>query len=447
MRKKRILIVDDNDAILQALEWLLTDTFGEITTLTHPKQLPFLLQQNPFDLVLLDMNFSPGARTGNEGLFWLREIKNLFPDICVVLMTAYGDVELAVHALKEGATDFVVKPWTNEKLLSTLSDALKMVQTQKKSHQKERNPSHSEDREFDLIGSSPIWKQLMEVVKKVARTDASILITGEHGTGKELIAQEIHRLSKRNSMKMVNLDMGAISELLFESELFGHVKGAFTDAREDRMGKFEQANASTLFLDEIGNLPLHLQSKLLVALQRREVFKVGANVPIPIDIRLISATNSRLSELIAERKFREDLLFRINTIQLEVPPLRDRGNDILLLAEHFMNLYSVKYERKSLTISEKAKIALLNYIWPGNVRELQHVMEKTVILSDPTELLIDDFGFPIRPNNASLPLTLEEMEQKMIAEALERHEGNYSAAARQLGITRQTLYNKLKKGN
>ncbi len=368
------------------------------------------------------------------------------------MMTAYGDVELAVNALKQGATDFVLKPWDNAKLLATIQSAIELHCSKEEVHTlklKEQvlKKEVNKDNQY-IIGNSPKLMHVLNMVRKVAKTDTNILITGENGTGKELIAREIHRLSKRNNEMLVNVDIGAISETLFESELFGHVKGAFTDAREDRVGKFEVAHNGSLFLDEIGNLSFSLQAKLLVALQTREITRLGSNKSIPINIRLISATNKNLEQMVHDAEFREDLLYRLNTIQIEVPPLRERGDDILLLANFFLKKYNHKYDKPHLKLNLSAQEKLLKYHWPGNIRELQHSIEKAVILSDNQTLKPDDFllrtsSCALTANSSSL--NLEEMEKNCIYQALDKTPGNISAAADKLGITRQTLYNKMKK--
>ncbi len=451
MPKGNILIVDDNKSVLSALEFLLSSEFDRVECLSSPNQLMTELSRNCYNLVLLDMNFKAGVNTGNEGIFWLNQIKEQYPEISVVLITAYGDVELAVKALKNGATDFILKPWDNTKLLATVQSAIQLSQSRRevsslKQKEKELKKVINKDENF-IIGSSPQLMQVMNVVRKVAKTNTNILITGENGTGKELIAREIHRLSKRSNELMVSVDMGAITESLFESELFGHVKGAFTDARENRTGKFEVAHKGSLFLDEIGNLSFHLQAKLLAALQNREITRIGSNQPVPIDIRLICATNKDLPELVEQGLFREDLLYRINTIQIEVPPLRERGEDILVLADFFLKKYAWKYDKQALKINKQAQDKLLKYSWPGNIRELEHVMEKAVILSENNILKADDFF--LRPvsslKNDEDNLKLEDMERMMILKALDKSPGNISAASDLLGITRQTLYNKMKK--
>jgi Response regulator containing CheY-like receiver, AAA-type ATPase, and DNA-binding domains len=450
-QKGNILLVDDNKSILSTLEILLIPEFQSVTSLSNPNLIPSELNKREYNIVILDMNFSAGRNTGNEGIYWLGRIKESIPEISVVMITAYGDVETAVKALKAGASDFILKPWDNDKLLATIRLALQLNLSKKEVIQlrdRETGLKKELNREQrHIIGSSPQLMRVMSMVRKVARTNANVMITGENGTGKELIAQEIHRLSDRSDEVLVSVDMGALPETLFESELFGHVKGSFTDAFENRTGKFETADKGTLFLDEIGNLPVHLQGKLLAALENRSIIRIGSNKPVPIDIRLISATNRNLESMVHDALFREDLLYRINTIHIEVPPLRERGNDILVLAEFFLKKYSYKYNKQRLRINQPAMDNLLGYPWPGNIRELQHAVEKAVILSDKDILRPDDFftrnksGFS---NYNSTP-TLEEMEKQLIQQALDRNNGNFSAAAAQLGVTRQTLYNKMKK--
>ncbi len=453
MPKGKLLIVDDNKSILSALEILLQDDFEEVKTIASPNQLPSLIETGDYDLVLLDMNFSAGVNTGNEGLYWLSRIRELRPDMEVVLFTAYGDVELAVKALKKGAADFILKPWDNEKMRTTLRNVYKLQQSKKeikKLRQKESalRSEINRDKNF-IIAQSHQMREILNLVRKVAKTEANVLITGDNGTGKELIARELHRHSKRANEIMVSVDMGAISETLFESELFGHKKGSFTDAREDRTGKIENANGGTLFLDEIGNLPVQLQPKLLTAIQNRSVTPIGSNKPLPVDIRLVCATNQNLDEMVADGSFREDLLYRINTIHIEIPPLRERKEDITAIADYFLKIYCNKYRKNCAKISESGLKKLQNYQWPGNVRELQHTIEKAVILSDKNELTPDDFFFkPVTQSMGDIfEGTIEEMEQKMISKMIQKSGSNLSAAAEQLGITRQTLYNKMKKYN
>jgi len=449
MPEGRLLIVDDNQSALSALKLFLQFEFQTVETLASPSQIPSLLQSQTFDVVLLDMNFSAGVNTGNEGLFWLNEIKKIDSEVEVVMFTAYGDVELAVNTLKRGAADFILKPWENEKLLATLKSALRFrksrlevqsLKSRETSIKQEINRDHSL-----IIGSSPAIMKVMNMVQKVAGTDANVLITGENGTGKELIAKEIHRNSERADELLVTVDMGAISETLFESELFGHKKGAFTDAREDRVGKFQLANKGTIFLDEIGNLPFSLQSKLLSVLQNRDVIPVGSNQRIPVDIRLISATNCELGSLVKRKEFREDLLYRLNTIHIEVPPLRERIGDTELLLTHFLKLYEKKYRKQSLQISNQALRKLIKYPWPGNVRELQHTVEKAVILADSTILKPEDFMFKTLSAADEYTETLEQVEKRMIEKALDKYGDNLTTVAKYLGVTRQTLYNKIKK--
>jgi DNA-binding NtrC family response regulator len=449
--RSNILIVDDNRNILSALEILLTPVFGEITALTSPDLLPSELRKKDYNLVVLDMNFKAGINTGNEGIYWLGKIREICPEISVVMITAYGDIETAVRALKAGATDFVLKPWDNEKLIATLRLAIELNLSKKEVRQlRERENvlknELSRDQKY-IIGSSPRLTSVLNLVRKVARTDANVLVTGENGTGKELVAREIHRLSQRSGEVLVSVDVGSLSETLFESELFGHVKGAFTDAHENRQGKFETADKGTLFLDEIANLSLHLQAKILSALENRQITRIGSNQIIPIDIRLICATNRNLESMVSEGLFREDLLYRINTIQIELPPLRERGNDIIILAEYFLKKYTYKYKKPELKLNRQAIDKMLGYSWPGNVRELQHTIEKAVILSDSSVLKPEDLY--LKPSStytsAGPYTTLDEMERHMILQALDNCNGNYSAAAEQLGITRQTLYNRLKK--
>jgi DNA-binding NtrC family response regulator len=452
MSKGKLLIVDDNKSILSALEILLNDDFAEIKTIANPNQLPALIETGTYDLILLDMNFSAGVNTGNEGLYWLTRIQELRSDMETVLFTAYGDVELAVKALKKGAADFVLKPWDNEKLRATLLNVYKLQQSKKeikKLKQKESalKSEINRDNHF-IIAQSPQMLEILNLIRKVAKTDANVLITGDNGTGKELIARELHRHSKRAEEIMVSVDMGAISETLFESELFGHKKGAFTDARENRTGKIENASGGTLFLDEIGNLPLHLQPKLLSVLQNRTVTPIGSNHSVPVDIRLVCATNRNLQQMADEGTFREDLLYRINTIQIEIPPLRERKKDIIAITDYFLKIYCGKYRKNCTKINNQGLQKLAEYHWPGNVRELQHAIEKAVILSDKNELDADDFFFnPTLDSTINFEGTIEEMERKMISKVLQKSGSNLSAASHLLGITRQTLYNKMKKYN
>lgn len=445
MNKKAesILIVDDNRGVLTALQLLLKPYFKEIRTLSSPVTLLTTLREASWSLLLLDMNFTSGINTGNEGLYWLHEVKRIAPDLPVVLFTAYADIDLAVRGMKEGACDFIVKPWDNNKMVETLLHAAQS----KQSNKYQPTSSDTTDSNSGMYwGESQAMQQLHFLVEKVAATDANILITGENGTGKEMLARELHRHSLRCNKPLVSVDMGAITESLFESELFGHAKGAFTDAHTDRIGKFEAAHQSTLFLDEIGNLPYHQQAKLLTALQQRSIVRVGSNTPIPIDIRLICATNRNLQEMVNKGEFREDLLYRINTIHLELPSLRQRSEDILPLASRFIEQSCRKYRKPALQLSDEACQKLLRHTWPGNIRELQHTIEKAVIICEDTTLSAPLFHLTPTKETAPKPAsTLEEMERQMIQQTLEACNGNLSAVASQLGITRQTLYNKLKK--
>ncbi len=451
MKQGKILIVDDKKSVLSALELLLQSEYKTVTTLANPNGITSVSELKSYNVILLDMNFSAGVNTGNEGFYWLKRIKALTPNTSVIMMTAYGGVELAVRALKEGATDFILKPWDNHKLLSTVQSAYQLQQSKKEvSHLKQKTKHLKQlinKNDSPIIGNSKAINQVLKVTQKVAKTKANILITGENGTGKELIAQAIHKGSSRREEVLVTVDMGAITESLFESELFGHSKGAFTDAHDDHAGKFETANGGTLFLDEIGNLSLALQAKLLAVLQNRVLFRVGSNNPIPVDIRLVCATNCNLEQMVEEGLFREDLLYRINTIQIEVPPLRFRDDDVLLLATYFLNSYANKYGKPGLKLNASAKKKLQNHQWPGNIRELQHTIERSVILSEHNTLTSNDFVFKKQAFSASqkMDTTLGDMEKTMIENALLKHEQNFSAAAHQLGITRQTLYNKIKR--
>ena len=438
-----IIIVDDNKGVLTAVQILLKNYFSKVVTLSSPVTLTTAIREETPEVVLLDMNFTSGINTGNEGLFWLHEIKKVRRELPVVLFTAYADIDLAIRGIKEGASDFIVKPWNNQKLVETLQAAASSAQQERKTGNK-KEPINTPALYW---GESKSMQQLRMLIEKVASTDANILITGENGTGKEMLAREIHALSNRRQQEMIAVDMGAITESLFESELFGHVKGSFTDAHTDRTGKFEAADHSTLFLDEIGNLPYHLQAKLLTAIQRRSIVRVGSNTPIPIDIRLICATNRNLQEMADREEFREDLLYRINTIHLEIPPLRERGDDILLFIDTFLRRFTSKYQRPDIRMHEQTIEKLRSYHWPGNIRELQHAIEKAVILCEgnvirPKDILVKQSW---KPQTASVVPNLEEVERQAIETAILQNNGNLTAAAEQLGISRQTLYNKLKR--
>jgi DNA-binding NtrC family response regulator len=447
-----ILIVDDNDDLLVALKLFLSREFSEIDTLRNPNLILSTIAKKSYDLILLDMNFKAGVASGNEGIFWLHQILDVDPDAAVVFITAFGDVELAVRSMKEGAVDFIMKSWDEHKILSTVRSAYEIrkrkleVSLLKK---KQAHLSHEIEKDFNVCHcQSPAMRSLGMLVNKVATTDASVLILGENGTGKEVIAREIHKQSLRSGEIFVKVDLGAIPDTLFESELFGHRKGAFTDAREDRDGRFVIASGGTLFLDEIGNLPTSLQQKLLSAIQNREVFPVGSSIPVPVDVRIISATNRPIAEMILEGSFREDLLYRINAIQLEIPPLRDRMEDIPVLAHFFLRKYSMQYEKKLFRMSDRVIRLLKEHDWPGNIRELEHAVEKAVILSDHDEINPDHLfpsGTTASPGQRPLTLNLEENEKILIEQALRKQHGNVSAASKVLGINRSTLYQKMKK--
>lgn len=438
-----IIIVDDNKGVLTAVQILLKNYFSKVITLPSPVTLSTVIREEIPEVILLDMNFTSGINTGNEGLFWLHEIKKIRPELPVVLFTAYADIDLAIRGIKEGAEDFIVKPWNNQKLVETLQTAAASAQNGRKLGIKKESTNTS----ALYWGESKRMQQLRMLIEKVAGTDANILITGENGTGKEMLAHEVHALSNRNQREMIAVDMGAITESLFESELFGHVKGSFTDAHTDRVGKFEAADKSTLFLDEIGNLPYHLQAKLLTAIQRRSIVRVGCNTPTPIDIRLICATNRNLQEMVDHEEFREDLLYRINTIHIEIPSLRERKEDIIPFAERFLIRFCKQYAKEPMRFSPAAKEKLLTHPWYGNIRELEHAIEKAVIINDNTQIPAELFQLSSRKMETPEKKisTLEEMEIQMIRKALDACSGNLSAVASQLGITRQTLYNKMKK--
>jgi DNA-binding NtrC family response regulator len=449
----KILVVDDNEDILGAARLLLKSNAAFVHTEKDPARIPVLMREETYDVILLDMNFAKGATGGEEGFAWLRRILAADALAVVILITAYGDVGMAVRAIKEGATDFILKPWQNEKLLATLSAALSLRASRVEASSLRQRQGHLTadlDRPFrDFLGQSPAMKDVFATIDRVARTDASILILGENGTGKELAAREIHRRSPRHREAFVGVDMSAVPETLFESELFGHVKGAFTDAREDRAGRFETASGGTLFLDEIGNLSLPLQAKILTALENRQIVRVGSNRPVAIDVRLVCATNRPVHQMVAENRFRQDLLYRINTIEVRMPPLRERREDIPLLVEHYLAAYCGKYGRPLKTAGPAALIKLEGCAWPGNVRELQHAVERAVIMSDAAVLEPGDFLFSAEeaaPAGAPPAATsLGAMERRHVERILNKHGGNVSKAARELGISRAALYRRLEK--
>jgi DNA-binding NtrC family response regulator len=448
-----VLVIDDDEDILLSAKLFLKQQFSQVITCKSPKEINVLLSRNEIDIILLDMNYQKGVSDGREGLYWLDHILSIDKDYVVILMTAYGNVELAVQAIKKGATDFILKPWENEKLFATLSSASKLRQSNKKVNKLEKIHSSLQkdlNRQFEnIIGTSEPIKHLQNILVKVGPTDANVLILGENGTGKQVFAYELHKLSPRKNQVFMHVDLGSLNENLFESELFGYAKGAFTDAKEDKPGRFEMAEGGTIFLDEIGNLSLSLQSKLLSVIQNRTINRLGESKERKIDVRLITATNMPLNEMVAKGTFRQDLLFRINTVELMLPSLSNRGDDIILLASHFLTSFSNKYHKNFLNINEKAKSALLTYHWPGNIRELQHVIERAVIMSDGNEITTDDLQLSPQKFNANTigtnNLGLEEMEKLMVQKAIDKHKGNISRAASDLGLTRAALYRRIEK--
>lgn len=447
LRNASILVIDDDQDVLTAVRLLLKTEAGTVVTEKNPENLRWLLSKQSFDLIMLDMNFNSSVNTGNEGLYWLKKIKEFGSDASVIMITAYGDIELAVRSLKEGAADFVVKPWHNERLITTIKEILK-----NKGNDQHKSAINNSDSIIgtELLGNAEIMQDIFYKVNKIAPTDANILILGENGTGKDLIAKAIHQLSLRANKPFVKVDVGALTETLFESELFGHKKGAFTDAKEDRAGRFESANGGTLFLDEIGNISLQQQAKLLTVLQNRQVTRLGTNQPIPIDIRLICATNVPLSELANENRFRKDLIYRINTVEITVPPLRKRQDDVVILANHFIKVYASKYMKRSLGLDSSAIEKLKQYHYPGNVRELQYTIERAVIMADTDIVSGNDLIFsPIESNNnmseEPKELNLSAIEKNAILKVIEKHNGNITKAAKELGLTRTALYRRLSK--
>ncbi|HEX7016624.1 MAG TPA: sigma-54 dependent transcriptional regulator [Cyclobacteriaceae bacterium] len=445
-------MIDDDEDVLLAAKMLLKKQNHHVIIEKNPNKIPFLLNNDTYDVILLDMNFSKDITSGKEGFYWLEQILERDPQAVVILITAFGDVEMAVRALKQGATDFILKPWQNEKLIATIGTAIKLRKSYNEVDKLKKAKEMLEEqisRPFsDIIGESQAIRDVFALIEKVARTDANVLILGENGTGKELIARAIHQRSTRKGESFVSVDMGAITETLFESELFGHKKGAFTDAREDRPGRFELAHKGTLFLDEIGNLSLSLQSKLLSALQSRQITRVGSNQPRPVDIRLICATNMPLHDMVRDGSFRQDLLYRINTVEIHVPPLCERVEDIPLLSKHFLNFYAKKYHKTVPSISEGAMSRLKRYAWPGNIRELQHAIERAVIMTDSDTLQESDFLFGRSGANQTAlndTLNLDEVEKTAISKALQLHNGNISKAAEELGLTRASLYRRMEK--
>ena len=448
-----VLVIDDDDDILLSARLFLKQHFSQVVTCKSPKEINVLLSRNEVDIILLDMNYQKGASDGREGLYWLEHILSIDKDYVVILMTAYGNVELAVQAIKKGATDFILKPWENEKLFATLSAASRLRQSNKKVKKLEKIHSSLQkdiNRQFEnIVGNSEPIKHLQHTLIKVAPTDANVLILGENGTGKQVFAYELHRLSSRKNQIFMHVDLGSLNENLFESELFGYARGAFTDAKEDKPGRFEMAEGGTIFLDEIGNLSQPLQAKLLSVLQNRTVTRLGESKERKINVRLITATNMPLNEMVSKGTFRQDLLFRINTVELELPGLARRGQDILMLASHFLTSFGNKYHKGLLKLDSKAEETLLKYHWPGNVRELQHVIERAVIMVDGIEISPADLQLSPQKfgGNAAVQtdIPLEEMEKLMVQKAIDKHKGNISRAAADLGLTRAALYRRIEK--
>jgi len=454
-RTGTILLVDDDEDILTAGRLLLRRRFAEVVTCRDPENIPDLLANHAFDAILLDMNFGPGESSGQQGLEWLEKILAIDPRSVVVMITAHGSLNTAVEAMKRGAVDFVAKPWQNEKVVATVSAAVQLRRSREETEALRRTNRVLAEAAVpggDIIFDSEPMQQVLEVVKRAAPTDANVLILGENGTGKELVARELHRQSRRSDQVFLTIDMGSISESLFESELFGHRKGSFTDAHEDRIGRIKAADGGTLFLDEIGNLPLHMQAKLLGVLEQRLVTPVGSGKPEPFDVRVIAATNVHPAELRDPERFRPDLLFRLNTVEIAIPPLRERIDDILPIARHYAKLYSRKYGGEPRRFSAAAEKALLEYAWPGNVRALRHAVERAIILADdplltPSDLQLEYAAPPVRGSVSIAPtiLNLDQLERETIQKALRKHGFNISRAASELGLTRASLYRRMEK--
>lgn len=451
----QILIIDDDADVLISLKLLLKQHYSEIITKESPKEINQLISKTEFDLIILDMNYRVGFNDGKEGIYWLKHILEIKPDTVIILMTAYGEVQLAVNAIKAGAFDFILKPWENEKLLATIRAGLQLNNSKKKiksltSVNTELKKELNKQKNF-VTGNSISMKTLLEKVEKVSKTDANVLILGENGIGKQHIAREIHRLSEKREGPFIHVDLGSIPESLFESELFGHKKGAFTDAKEDKKGKFELANGGSIFLDEIGNLPINLQAKLLTIIQNQSISRIGDNIEIQLNARMLFATNAPLNKWVDEGKFRQDLLYRINTIEIEIPSLRERPEDIPQFIGHFLNLFKDKYKKPLLDISKRALESLMNHEWPGNIRELQHTIERGVILSDGIEIKTSDFSLIPNDKGNNLgnmeSLNLHEIEKLLVKKAIEKHNGNISKAAQELGLTRAALYRRMEKFN
>lgn len=446
----RILVVDDDKDVLTTARMILKQRFSNVVVENNPQNIPGYLKNEDFDVIILDMNFKPGFTNGEEGIFWLKKIISFDSNISVVMNTAYGDIQIAVEAMKQGASEFIVKPWDSEKLLATVEAVFKLSKSKKqvnKLHHMQEVLSQEINKDYtEIISESKSMLSVFTAINKVSGTDVNVLILGENGTGKELVAREIHRKSYRQNKAFINVDLGAISQTLFESELFGHTKGAFTDAKEDKLGRFEIASEGTLFLDEIGNLSLNLQSKLLSVIQNRYINRVGSNKNIDVDIRLICATNKDLYKMVEAGEFRQDLLYRINTVEINLPPLRNRQEDIPVLSSEFLKKFSNKYNKSALKISDKAKRALMDYNWPGNIRELQHLVERAVIMAEDKIITENDFSLKRKyADNIPDSLNVEQLEKKAIQGAIQKHNGNLTKAADELGWGRSTLYRKMKK--
>ena len=452
-RNGTILVIDDDEGVLHTAKVILKPHFSEVRTFSSPEGLPTFLKHNPVDVLVLDMNFSKGVTSGVEGLEWLKKIKEIDPGLYILVNTAYGDIDIAVEAMKAGAVDFLTKPWEKEKLLSTVLSIFELSRSKKelsKLRNKTKMLNQDLNRQFDyIIGRSEAMQYIFATIDKIATTDANVLVLGENGTGKELIARAIHQRSSRNKESFIKVDLGAITESLFSSELFGHIKGAFTDARESRAGRFEVASGGSLFLDEIGNISAAIQAKLLTVLQQREIVRVGSNKPIPVDIRLICATNKDIYDMVAKNTFRQDLLYRINTVEINLPPLRERKEDIPLLADYYLKMYATKYQKENLQISQNTLDKLMDYHWPGNIRELQHAIERAVIMSNTYKLLPSDFllksADSSRRKNLPDTLNIELLEKNAIETAIAVAKGNLTRASEELGIGRTTLYRKMRR--
>lgn len=452
MTDAKILIIDDDRDVLESARMFLKQEFSLVSIEENPAKIPELMREREYDVILLDMNFKKGVNDGEEGFFWLSQILGIDPNAVVILITAYGEIDVAVKAIKNGATDFILKPWKNQKLLGTMNASLQLRNAKKQvTRLKATQANLSEEIQShytDMIGDSPPIRRIHELIERVAPTDADVLILGENGTGKEMVARALHRRSNREGNAFISVDLGAITETLFESELFGHVKGAFTDARQDKAGRFEIASGGTIFLDEVGNLTLPLQAKLLTVLQQRIIQPVGSSNRIAVDVRLISATNLSLHEMTAAKRFRQDLLYRLNTVEIRIPSLRERSEDIPLLADHFLEVYGKKYKRPGMKIERGVMVKMKKYHWPGNIRELQHAIERAVILNE--DKIIRNADLVVGSNSTTTTidatnLTMEEMEKQFLLQTLDRHKGNVSHAAHALGMTRTALYRRMKK--